>query len=171
MTQITMGMIKKDNQKYKEFVELPVPVGDKEYVVKIYPYFSPEKVRDLRNEYYQFLKTAEDEKVEIPEIERDDLIGYYVIKYFTDVKMTSSKKIKTIYAEFKEALNSPLFEVVLKGLPEESLLYVHEKIHEIKEIGARFENEIRKAQEEIQNLDLENRDVLFPPTEKQIPEV
>lgn len=170
MSQLSMNLIKENNKQYKEFVEIPVNAQGQEYIVKIWPFFSPVKVAKLRDELIEFRQNVDKEKLIIEDKEWDDIIAYYIVREFTNIKMTQGKKAKTIYDEFKEAINSKLFEVILKSFPEESIMFVHEKIYELAEMNAKLENRIRQVQKEIKELPLENKDILLK-TEKQIPEV
>lgn len=158
--QLSVSQLKDEVSIYDEFVEIPVTIQDKEYNVKMFPFFKPEKVRDLVNELIEFFKACEKEKVTIPPIEEDDLVGYFIIKYFTDMKFTKSKKAKNIYAEFKLALNSQLFKVLMETYPQESIQSVYERIFDIRDMSAKFENKFKEIQETIKSLPLENRDVL-----------
>jgi hypothetical protein len=158
--QFSVSQLQDEVSMYEEFVEIPVTAQGKEYSVKMYPYFKPEKIRDLVNELIEFFKAADKEKVTVQPIEEDDLVGYYIIKYFTDMKFTKSKKAKNIYAEFKLALNSQLFKILMETYPQESVQQVFERIHAITEASAKFQDKFVEMQETIKNLPLENRDVL-----------
>jgi hypothetical protein len=158
--QFSVSQLKDEVLIYDEFVEIPVVTQGKEYVVKMYPYFKPEKIRDLVNELIQFFQAADKEKVAIQPIEEEDLIGYYIMKYFTDMKFTKSKKAKNIYAEFKVALNSQLFKVLMETYPQDSIQHVYKRIFDIGEAKEMFENKFQEAQEMIKDLPLENRDVI-----------
>jgi hypothetical protein len=157
--RLSVSQLKDEVSMYDEFIEITVPIQGEEYTVKMFPYFKPEKVRDLVNELIEFFKASDKEKLEIPEIEEDDLIGYFIIKYFTDMKFTTSKKAKKIYEEFKLALNSDLFKVLMKTYPEESVKKVLDRIYEVRETDAKLKAKIEKAQDAIVNLPLENREI------------
>jgi hypothetical protein len=158
--QFSVSQLQDEVSIYDEYVEIPVVAQGKEYMVKMYPYFKPEKIRDLVNELIQFFQAAEKEKVVIQPIEEEDLIGYYIIKYFTDMKFTKSKKAKNIYSEFKLALNSQLFKVLMETYPQESIQQVYERIFNIGEAKEMFESKFQEAQEMIKDLPLENREVI-----------
>lgn len=158
--QFKVSQLQDEVSIYDEYVEIPVTAQGKEYTVKMYPYFKPEKIRDLVNELIEFFKAADKEKVEVKPIEEDDLVGYYIIKYFTDMVFTKSKKAKNIYAEFKLALNSQLFKVLMETYPKESIQQVYERIFAITEASTNFENKFKEMQEMIKNLPLENREVI-----------
>ncbi|MBD1379219.1 hypothetical protein [Metabacillus arenae] len=169
MSQLSMSVIKEDAKQYDEFIEIPVTAQGKEYIVKLWPFFSPTSVNKLINELIEFKKKADEEKLKIEDKSWDDLIGYFIVRHFTDIKMTKSKKAKTIYDEFKSAINSKLFEIILKSIPEESMMFVHGKIMELAEMNAKLQERVRQAQKEIQELPLENKDILLK-NRKQIPE-
>jgi DNA uptake protein ComE-like DNA-binding protein len=158
--QFSVSQLQDEVSMYEEFVEIPVTAQGKEYIVKMYPFFKPEKVRDLVDEMIEFFKVADKEKVEVKPIEEDDLIGYFVIKYFTDMKFTKSKKAKSIYNEFKLALNSQLFKVLMETYPEESIKSVHERIYAVRDASLKFGDKIKEVQELVKNMPLENRDIL-----------
>lgn len=168
--QLSMSIIEKDNRKYNETVELPVDVSGTEYIINIYPFFKPEKVNAMLNELVEFFANARSEGVKLKDEDFDGLIGFYIVKHFTDIKITNSKKAKRIYQEYKTAINSKLFDVILKNIPEESMEYVYDKVFELQELNAKLENQIKRYKEALDELPLENRDILFP-KKKQIPEV
>ncbi|PAD70728.1 hypothetical protein CHH83_02675 [Bacillus sp. 7586-K] len=168
---VTMSMIKEDNRKYKEFLSIDVEVNGESHEVKLYPFFSPEKVAKLRDELYEFKLNADKEKLNINEAEWSDIVGYFILKYFTNITMTTSKKAKVIYKEFKEVINSRVSEFLLKQFDQDSILYVHDKINEIADMEAILLNKIKQVQEEIKSLPLENKDILLGKNRKQIPEV
>ncbi|WP_299831213.1 hypothetical protein [uncultured Metabacillus sp.] len=168
--KLSISKLKDEAKVFDEFVEIDVDVNGEEYTVKMYPYFKPEKIRDLVNELTEFFQKAKEEKLEIPKIEEDDLIAFFICKHFTDIKFTTSKKVKKIYEEFKLLINSSLFKVLSKSFPQESVAQVFDRIFEIIETNAVLENKFKQTQEIIKNLPLENKDVLFKQN-KQIPEV
>jgi hypothetical protein len=157
--KLSVSQLKDEVSMYDEFVEIDVNVNGTDYVVKMYPYFKPEKVRDLVNELIEFFKASEKEKLDIPSIEEDDLIGYYIIKYFTDMKFTSSKKAKKIYEEFKLVLNSDLFKVLMETIPKKSFEKVIDRIFEVRDASMLLQDKFKAAQENIKNLNLENKDI------------
>jgi hypothetical protein len=75
------------------------------------------------------------------------------------MKFTTSKKAKKIYDEFKLALNSDLFKVLMETYPKESITKVWNRIFEVSEASTRLEHKVKEAQENIKNLPIENRDV------------
>lgn len=158
--QFSVSQLKDEVSMYDEFVPIPVTAQGKEYTVKMFPYFKPELIRDLVNELIQFFKTAEKEKLTVPPIEEDDLIGYFITKYFTDMKFTKSKKAKSIYAEFKLALNSELFKVLMETYPKESVQSVYERIFAVREANLTLEDKYKEMQELMKNLPIENKEIL-----------
>jgi hypothetical protein len=145
--KLTIKEVKESNKIYNEQIELDVQVGDKEYTVKFKPYFSNIEVKNLVDDIQLFHVNAKKEKLEIQDDEIDDMNGYFIVRHFSDIKMTTSKKAKTLYAEFKEAINSDLFTVILKSIPEESYAKVYDRIKDITELGAKLENQIRQLQQ------------------------
>jgi hypothetical protein len=158
--QFSVSQLQDEVSIYDEFVEFPILTQGKEYIVKMFPYFKPEKVRDLVLDLQNFFNAAEKEKLTIPPIEEDDLVGYFIVKYFTDMKFTKSKKAKVIYSEFKLTLNSRLFKVLMKSYPQESVQSVFERIFEIIEVDNQLKNKFKDAQNAIKELPLENKEVI-----------
>jgi hypothetical protein len=158
--QFSVSQLQDEVSMYEEFVEIDFTSKGQEYTVKLFPYFKPEKIRDLVNELIEFFKVAEKEKVEVNPIEEDDLIGYYILKYFTDMKFTKSKKAKNIYAEFKLALNSKVFKLLMETYPKESIQTVIDRIYEVSSVSDKLENDFKEEQEKIKKLPLENRDFI-----------
>lgn len=157
--QFKVSQLKDEVSMYDEFVEIPVTSQNKEYIVKMYPFFKPERIRDLVNEMSEFYKACEKEKFTFPEIEQDDLVGYFIVKYFTNMKFTKSKKVKSIYDEFKLALNSQLFKTLMESYPKESIQSVYERIYSIFEANVTLQNQMKELQDNIKDLPLENRDI------------
>lgn len=168
--QLSMKVIADDNKKYKEQVELPVTAQGQEFLVTFHPYFSPTKIKKLVDELILFYQNAKKEKVNPNEDEFDDLVAYFIIRTFTNIKMTTSKKAKTIYEEYKSAIDSTLFQLILSTIPEESIMEVHKRILQSIELSGRLESKVKMVKEEIDNLPLENREILLG-TKKQIPEM
>lgn len=158
--QFSVSQLQDEVSMYDEFVEIDFTSQGKEYTIKLFPFFKPEKIRDLVNEMIEFFKAAEKEKVEVKQIEEDDLVGYYILKYFTDMKFTKSKKAKNIYAEFKFALNSPLFKQLMEAYPKESVKTVIDRIYEVSNASIKIKNDIEEAQGKIKDLPLENREII-----------
>jgi N-glycosylase/DNA lyase len=157
--QFSVSQLKDEVSIYDEFVDIPVTVQGKEYIVKMFPYFKPEGIRDLVNEMIDFFKASETEKLMIPQIEEDDLVGYFIVKHFTDMKFTKSKKAKVIYNEFKLVLNSQLFKVLMETYPQESIKSVYDRIFSVIENNEQLKNKFKETQDVIKDLPLENREI------------
>jgi N-glycosylase/DNA lyase len=157
--QFSVSQLKDEVSIYDEFVDIPVTVQGKEYIVKMFPYFKPEGIRDLVNEMIDFFKASETEKLIIPQIEEDDLVGYFIVKHFTDMKFTKSKKAKVIYNEFKLVLNSQLFKVLMETYPQESIKSVYDRIFSVIENNEQLKNKFKETQDVIKDLPLENREI------------
>lgn len=163
--KLSMKVIKEDTKKYKEFIELPV---GEDYIVKIYPYFSPTKVNQLMNELSSFYRSVKEEKVAVSDEEFDDIIGYFIVRHFTDITMTKSKKSKALYEEFNALKDSVLFKLIISAIPEESIESVYNSVFELIEFSSKFETKMKMVKEQMGNLQLNNPEVL---RDKQIPEV
>jgi hypothetical protein len=150
--KLSISQLKDEVSIYDEFIEIPVTMDDKEYAVKMYPYFKPEKVRDVVNELHEFLNTAKQEKINIPQIEEDDLVGYFIVKHFTNLTATKSKKAKVIYNEFKIALNSKLFKVLTETFPKESIGEVYDRIYEVIKADAELKDKFTAMQSVYKNI-------------------
>ncbi|AZV43730.1 hypothetical protein BAOM_3121 [Peribacillus asahii] len=162
--QVSIKMLEEETKLYSEHIDIPVTIQGQteELNIKLYPFFSPTKVRDLVNSLIEFFKAAEKEKVKVDQLDEDDLIGFFIVKYFTNLKFTNSKKASTIYKEFKIAQNSSVFKTLLQAFPEESVKSVMERIYEVRDFNAKFQNMITNVQKEMQELPLENKEILFP---------
>lgn len=153
--------LKSEVEIYDEYVELPfTPFGsDKDIIVKLYYSFKPEKVKNLINEYAAFIHTSKKEKLSLEDDELEDLLCYYIIKYFTDVTTTKSKKAKTIYNEFKLLINSRFYTQIMELFPAESIKEVQNRWMQLIEISGKMEQQLASIQKEIGNLNLENKEV------------
>ena len=135
-----MSVLEKENNIQDEEVSISFDINGDNYEVKMYPYFKPEKIRDLVNDLVLFYKNAEKEKLEVDSQEESDLIGYFLIKHFSNIKTTKSKVAKTIYKEFKTALNSVVIQEIIKTFPSESIEKVYTRIYEVIESGAKVKD-------------------------------
>lgn len=159
--QFKVAQLKDEVSIYDEFVEIPVNSQDKEYIVKMYPYFKPEKVRDLVEEIGEFYLSCEKEKITVSQKEQDDIVGYFITKYFTNMIFTKSKKAKKVYEEFKIAVNSGLFKTLMEAYPKESIMSVYDRIYEVLEANAELESQMQRYQQVLKELQpLENREII-----------
>jgi hypothetical protein len=161
--QLPISVFREENKLYEEFIEIPVTAQGLEYIVKLFPFFSPEKIRDLVKDLVEFCKAAVSDNIHIDDIEQSDVVGYFILKHFTDVKFSKSKKAKNIYAEFKAVLNAKVFQDILKSFPESSVNDVWNRIHEVlaenEKVQKRMENKVKEAKVD---LHLIHNDVLLP---------
>lgn len=161
--QVSIKMLEQEVKMYDEFVEIPVTIqgSTDEYVIKLYPSFKPERVRELVDEMIEFFKAAEKENLTVPQVEEDDLVGFFAIKYFTNLKFTTSKKAKTIYKDFKTVINTSVFKELSQTFPKKSTDSIIARIYEVRDQSATFKTMINRAQQVIQDLPLESRDKLI----------
>lgn len=155
-----MNQLKDEVKAYDENVELSVDVNGQEYLVKIWPFFKPEKVKDCADDISLFFINANKEKLNVNPKEEDDIITYFIIKHFTDIKMTQGKKTKTIYNEFKVVSNSSLFKVLSQSFPKESKQKIFEELYDQIDRNAELEQVVLKYRKQLKNLPLQNREVL-----------
>jgi hypothetical protein len=158
--QLSMKQVKESNSIYNETVEIPIDVNGEEFIIKLKPYLHQESIRELIQNYADFLKLCEKKSVKIKESEEIDLLSFFTVKHTTDIKFTSSKKAKTIYDEFQEAKKSKLFKVILESIPEETHNDIWEYAMEVVEVNAKLQRQMEQLQDEFKNLPLENRDVI-----------
>ncbi len=158
--QLSTSQLKEHNKKYNEVIEEDFEIDGEDYTIRIYPYFKPEKIKDLLNERQEFLNKCHEENIELQDDEISDFLGYLIIKYFTNIKTTTSRKAKTIYKDFKTLLNHEIYLPLLNVFPEKSIRKVQEMLFERTETYIKLEEEIRKQQEKIKDLPLENREVI-----------
>lgn len=165
--QFDIKMLTDEQKKYDEFITIDVDAQGKAYIVKVFPFFSPIETKELLNQMIAFFKDANETKLVIEDNEFDDLIAYFCMRKFTDIKMTKSKKAKVLYKEFKTCKNSKLFELIAASFAEESTEYLYSQLFKLTEFAAKIETKIKMAQSQIEGLKL-NPEVL---NKKQIPEV
>ncbi len=158
--QVTVSMLKEENKAYDDFLEVPVDYDGKEHVIKVYPIFKPSKVKNLVDSLVDFYQNAHKEKVSIQVEEEDDIVAYFIVKYFTDVKFTSSKKAKTIYDEFQTVLNAKVFQYIFKLFPESSIIEVRERINEVMETMQRIQLLNKQIPETIAKIQLESKELI-----------
>ncbi|MEH7346012.1 hypothetical protein V7122_19400 [Bacillus sp. JJ1532] len=155
--QVSISMLKEDNKIYDEFIEVPVDYDEQEHIIKVYPYFKPTKVQKLVDSLVDFYKSAQEENISIPKEEESDIIAYFIVKFFTDVKFANSKKAKTMYDEFKIVLNAKIFQFIFKLFPEDSIKEVHERINDVIEASQRIQLVDKQIHKTVAELQLESK--------------
>lgn len=176
---LSIKALKEENSIQNELIEVAtIEYQGKEHVIQFQPIFPYNKIRKCVLEIGQFFESAIKEKVNVDPLDEDSLIDYFIIRQFSKgLKFTTSKKAKTIYDEFMTLYNSSLYQIFKKeiftsNLVEKSKEQVYDELFANIELSAKFENKLKKAQEMIMNLPLENKDVIFGTEKgKQIPEV
>jgi len=159
--QLSLKMIKEENKKYDEVIDLTFTRGDEEFVIKVNPYFSPLKIKNLLKEYKQFIDNTEKEKVKITDEEKLEIIPCFMIKEFTDINFGTAKTAKSVFANFKALMNHIMFKEIVNAFPETSKVSVLEEINDRIGEGAKIQRLFEQTQEELKNLPLENKEVLF----------
>ncbi|WP_182004728.1 hypothetical protein [Priestia aryabhattai] len=159
--QLSLKAVKKENEIYKEKFDIPVKVDGVEYNIKITPFFSPEKIKNVINSFSKLCKMAVDENIEIKNGEDFSIIDCLLIKEFTDIKFSNNRKASTILAEFKQLLNSPLYRELMEAFPESSVHEAYGYYNDMKGVAVKFERFIEQQQEMVNKLPLENKDILF----------
>lgn len=162
--KLTVSKIKDVNKKYKAFIELPVYLEDEEYIIKIYPFFKPEKVKKMVDEWILFYQNVKKENIEINKDYESDIVAYFIVRNFTDLKFTTSKKAKVIFEEIKEIINAPqVFDVVLKAFPEESIKDIYSRAHDVIEASKKVIAQNTELAEEYKNAKIENEFIKTSP--------
>lgn len=159
--QLPISIIQDEVSSYDEFVLIPLTYDNTEFEVKLYPLFKPEKIRDMLKDMSEFFQSAAKEKVKVSPDEESDILAYFMLKTFTDIKMTSSKKAKKIYEEYKIVINSKTMKEIIKFIPEESIAEVNQYIFEMLENSAKLERKVKEMRKQIKGLPLENREVVL----------
>lgn len=160
MSKVTVKMLTEEVQIYNEFVEIPVEYEGKEHYIKLYPYFLPEKVRDVVDEIFTFYQKAKEENIVIPDEEGSDIVAYFVARYFTDITFSRSKKSKVLYQEFKQVLNSKVFKTVIETFPHESLREVYERIYQVNDMAQILELQSLQRADLVENFNGEGKQKL-----------
>ena len=160
--QVSANMLKPEADLHKEYVEIPVdvPGSDDIHIIKLYPSFSPEKIRDCVKEMAEFFNNCTKEKTTYKKEEEHDILLFFVVRHFTNLKMSKSKKSKKIYDDFKPVVNTELFRLLAKSFPQSSIDKVYDYAEQVIEATAKLENKLKSNQELIDTLPLENKDTL-----------
>lgn len=149
---LSMAAIIKSNTMYDQTVEFPVTVGDREFMIIVYPYFSNTKIRSMLEDVKDFVNQAKEENLNIDlEAEFTDIIGYFIVRHFTNIKMTTSKRAKAICEEYRQMLNSDIFKLIIKAIPEESLQKVYYAIYEMQELYKTLETKLNALKQTYEN--------------------
>ncbi|MFJ7680325.1 hypothetical protein ACIQXQ_20060 [Peribacillus sp. NPDC097198] len=146
MTSLKISDIKKENDIYKVKVDVNVYVNGVKHVVKVVPFFKPSKVVMLVDDLIGFYKKAATEKITIEEKYEHDVIGYFMLKHFTNIKFTTSKTAYRIYDEFQSIIESPIYKSLLLAFPEESIKAVYERILDVQEASERIKQDTVKLE-------------------------
>jgi hypothetical protein len=163
--QFSPAMLKEEYNIYKETVDIPVYVGDEEIIIKLTPYFSPDSITEMILEMQAFFQKAEEEKIEVNDLEKEELIGCFIMKKYTDMKFTRSQKAETLFKEFKMLKNSVIYkEFMTEYIPKESINKVSETLFKMYEMVAENEamlqEKFTEIHQEMQGLPLENREII-----------
>jgi hypothetical protein len=153
-----MSLLAEEVKSFDESVELNVDVNGQQIPIKMFPFFKPDKIRKCVEDLVSFFMKSKEEKLVITESDEEDIVGYFIIKYFTDIKMTNAKKAKSIMKEIELLRNSKLYKVLMKSYPKESIQDVYDQIYDIIETNAELENNFKKYKDIIQNLPLKNKE-------------
>jgi hypothetical protein len=161
--RLSMTALKKENKLYKHFEEIEVVAQGEINVIKVFPFFSPEKVRELVDDAMEFIQNARKENIVINDNEQSDILAYFLIKYFTDVRgFTASKKAKDIYDEYKIVLNAEVFNEIVKIFPEESIEKVYQRVIQVNNASEIITRQFNQYKSTVDSLNLKNKDVLLP---------
>jgi hypothetical protein len=150
--RLSISMLKKHVEAYNETIEIPIIADGKEFNVKLKPFISPTLARDIVNDLANFFYNADKEKVKVADNEHDDLVGYFILKYCSDIKFSKSKKAKILYEEFKVLLETDLFKVLIDFIPEESIKRVYNRIEEVLDVSSKYEEKMALLQDKAKSL-------------------
>lgn len=148
--QVTGSMLKDESKIYQEYIEIPINVKDEEYIVKMYPYFKPDKVKDCVKDITIFFQSCGEQNFKYKKNEENDIVFYFIVKHFTDIKLTSSKKVKTIYGEYKALINSDIGQVLMRAFPEESIQRIYTRMLDVLDASAKIEESLLKNENKVQ---------------------
>lgn len=160
--QVSIDMIANENKVYDEHIDIPVTLNGQELNIKLFPFFRPQEVANLVDGMIEFYKSASTEKVNMPQHEESDFVMFNIVKHFTDLKFSKSKKAKKTYEEFKIAIDSKIFKLLAKSFPEDSILDVYERIQEIKEAKEKLQTKTNDLQKYVKDIPLKSRDLIYP---------
>ena len=130
------------------------------FIIKLYPYFKPEKIKDCVNEMGLFFKKCEDEKITISKEEEDDIVIFFIIRHFTNLKMSSSEKAKRIYNDFKTVINSDVYRFLVETLPEESIIKVYDFAFEAIKNTEKINRKTTEHQNLVEDFREKHKDIL-----------
>lgn len=159
--KLSLKQVEKENEIYKETIDVPIKVNGEDYAIVMYPFFSPTRIENVVNEFAKFAENAKEEKLKIKENDEIHIVHCFVIKEFTDIKFTTSKKAKTIYAEFKQLINNPLYKELTNYFLKDSMDLVYEAFQNELAYFKKIEDLMSKTQQEIKNLPIENKEILL----------
>ncbi|MGD6896089.1 hypothetical protein [Bacillus infantis] len=154
MSKVTSKMLLEDNEIYDEFVEVTLTHQGEEHVIKVYPFISPVKVAEIVDQVQDFLQNAYKEKLIIQESPAD-LLAYFLVKNTTDVTFTRSKKVKSIYQEFKQLLHSKAFRLIVSTYPEATYTELNERVLQVNNFNSSleaYEQVSKKAKQDFEGI-------------------
>ncbi|MCA1027323.1 hypothetical protein LCM23_14575 [Cytobacillus kochii] len=154
------SMLKDEVDQYSQTLQFPVKYNEEEYIVKLYPFFSPVKISELVNDLAVFFKGLNEEGHSIDNSEEVGIVNCFILKHFSDMQFYNGRKAKNrfkkLYDEFKYVINSEVCQILIKSFPVESMEKVYEKIAEVIETGKKFERDKANIINTIKELPLEN---------------
>ncbi|AKO91908.1 hypothetical protein BEH_07210 [Priestia filamentosa] len=167
--QFSVSMLKPEVDFYKQTRDVTATLPDgTELPITFTPFFSPESIRELLIEIGKFFEKAQEENLDVDSMSQEDIVNCFILKHYTDMKFTTSKKAKTLFNLFEILVNSKLYSDILDVIPEESILSVKEAIFKIYESSIEQEELItQKLMEAQANMpELQNPELLDRLTKK-----
>lgn len=146
------------NKNHKNFNEKKKVVFDDGYYINIDVKFKPTKINKLITDFQDQVEYANNNNINISDINVIDYIFFLVIKHFTDLKIPDDSLEKQINIFYKLA-DSDYYKVIMESFDQNELGKIWEKIYEIEDFYKMYNENLQKLKDE-EEIDLENEDLI-----------
>lgn len=165
-TNLKLSQVKKE---YKETQEKEIHTFQNGSTLDFYPYFTDSKLDEMIHELSADFKHAEEKGIIISEKFQHDYILFMCIKTFTHLSKEIPAEFELKYQVMEQLVDTGYFKEIIEDafLPEQ-IRKVWDKMTEIGSKYAFLESLTKKMQNEIQNLELKNKDVIEGISKKKL---
>ncbi len=175
--KVLQSMIENEFNKYDEVIDItfndtdPKTKEQKEYTIKFYPYFKPERVVKMLKALQKDLNDMNaDGEVKVEDDHLPLFVIYHIIKEFSNLPLTNSKDVNKRIAYFYKFINTDYFKLVDQYILQDEFNKVWDHLMEIMKANEKINRMAKKIQSEIQGLDLKSPELREELQPKRIPE-
>lgn len=175
--KVLQSMIDNNYNKYNEVINItfndvdPKSKEQKEYTIKFYPYFKPERIENMFKQLQKDLNEMNvDGEVKVEDNHLPLFVIYHIIKEFSNLPLSNSKDVNKRIAYFYKFINTDYFKLVEQHILQDEFNKVWDNLIEIMKANEKINRMAKKIQSEIQSLDLKSPELRARLQPKRIPE-